>query len=101
VPQIERQCRVSGEDAQPDGNALGCRFGHDEAQRRRPDAPVLHGGSHVGPTGESQLVNYRSRAPYYVVDRLFGAAELRLGGESQQVVRIERTDGRRRGTFGS
>ncbi len=55
----------------------------------------------IGPTGESQLVNYRSRAPYYVVDRLFGAAELRLGGENQQVVRIERTDGRRRGIFGS
>ncbi len=55
----------------------------------------------VGPTGENQLVNYRSRAPYYVVDRLFGAAELRLGGTSQQVVRIERTNGRRRGIFGS
>lgn len=57
----------------------------------------------VGPTGENQLVNARFRAPYYVVDRLFGAAELRLGGEHQQVVRIERTDGRRRGRwiFGS
>lgn len=49
----------------------------------------------VGPTGESQLVNYRVRAPYYVVDRLFGAAELRLGAEPQQIVRISRTDGRR------
>lgn len=55
----------------------------------------------IGPTGKSQLVNYRSRAPYYVVDQMFGAAELRLGGESQQVVRIERTDGRRRRTLGS
>ena len=56
----------------------------------------------VGPTGENQLVNARFRAPYYIVDRLFGAAELRLGGERQQVVRIERTDGRRRGRiFGS
>ena len=55
----------------------------------------------VGPTGENQLVNARFRAPYYVVDRLFGAAELRLGGDHQQVVRIERTDGRRRGWFGS
>ncbi len=54
----------------------------------------------IGSTGESQLVNYRFRAPYYVVDRLFGAAELRLGGEKQQVVRIERTDGRRPGLFG-
>jgi type IV secretion system protein VirB9 len=54
----------------------------------------------IGPTGESQLVNYRARPPYYIVDRLFGAAELRLGGESQQVVRISRTDGRRKGLFG-
>jgi type IV secretion system protein VirB9 len=28
-----------------------------------------------------------------VVDRLFGAAELRLGADKAQVVRIERTDG--------
>lgn len=54
----------------------------------------------VGPTSENQLVNYRTRTPYYIVDRLFGAAELRLGGDKQQVVRIERTDGRRRGFFG-
>ncbi len=48
----------------------------------------------IGARGETQLVNYRVRTPYLVVDRLFGAAELRLGGERQQVVRIERTDGR-------
>ena len=47
----------------------------------------------IGPQGDGQLVNYRYRAPYYVVDRLFGAAELRLGGAKAQVVRIERTDG--------
>lgn len=47
----------------------------------------------VGPQGDGQLVNHRFRAPYYVVDRLFGAAELRLDGEKAQVVRIERTDG--------
>ena len=50
----------------------------------------------IGAEGETQLVNYRVRPPYLIVDRLFGAAELRLGGERQQVVRIERTDGRRR-----
>jgi type IV secretion system protein VirB9 len=38
-------------------------------------------------------VNYRYHAPYYIVDRLFGAAELRLGGEKAQVVRISRKDG--------
>ncbi len=48
----------------------------------------------VGPDGESQLVNYRVRGPYYIVDRLFAAAELRLGKEPQKVVRITRTDGR-------
>lgn len=47
----------------------------------------------IGPQGDGQLVNYRFRSPYYVVDRLFGAAELRLGGDKAQVVRIERTDG--------
>lgn len=54
----------------------------------------------VGDKGEAQLVNYRVRAPYYVVDGLFGAAELRLGGKRQAIVRIERTDGRKtRGLF--
>ena len=48
----------------------------------------------IGPQGEGQLVNYRVRQNYYIVDRLFGAAELRFGGERQQVVRISRTDGR-------
>lgn len=47
----------------------------------------------VGPAGDSQLVNYRVRRNYYIVDRLFAAAELRLGNEPQQVVRITRTDG--------
>lgn len=45
----------------------------------------------VGRNGESQLVNYRINGAYYVVDRLFGAAELRLGEKDQQVVRISRT----------
>jgi type IV secretion system protein VirB9 len=46
----------------------------------------------IGHAGETQLVNYRVCASYYVVDRLFGAAELRLGGKEAQVVRIARTD---------
>jgi type IV secretion system protein VirB9 len=46
----------------------------------------------VGPDGDSQLVNYRVRRNYYIVDRLFAAAELRLGSDPQQVVRISRTD---------
>lgn len=47
----------------------------------------------IGAQGDGQLVNYRFRPPYYIVDRLFGAAELRLGGDGGDAVRIERTDG--------
>ncbi|WP_245303385.1 P-type conjugative transfer protein TrbG [Mesorhizobium loti] len=50
----------------------------------------------VGADGNtSELVNYRVRNNYMVVDRLFAAAELRFGsGDSQKRVRITRTDGR-------
>lgn len=48
----------------------------------------------IGANGDAQLVNYRVRSPYYIVDRLFAAAELRLGKPSE-VVRIERDDARR------
>ena len=44
----------------------------------------------IGPEGEVALVNYRVRGSYYVVDRLFDVAELRLGTDPQTVVRIER-----------
>lgn len=46
----------------------------------------------IGRDGKSQLVNYRMQSNYYVVDRLFARAELRLGEKRQDVVRIERTD---------
>ena len=49
----------------------------------------------IGPEGDGQLVNYRIRRNYMIVDRLFAAAELRLG-DRQRVVRIIRTDGVRR-----
>ena len=45
-----------------------------------------------GAGGRTELVNYRLRGRYYVVDRLFSAAELRLGERRQQVVRIVRAD---------
>jgi type IV secretion system protein VirB9 len=44
----------------------------------------------VGEKGAAELVNYRLSGRYYVVDRIFNAAELRLGTRNQQVVRIER-----------
>ena len=48
----------------------------------------------IGPAGGAELVNYRIQGNHMVVDRLFAAAELRLGGETQKRVRIVRTDGR-------
>ncbi|HPE49596.1 MAG TPA: P-type conjugative transfer protein TrbG [Hyphomonas sp.] len=44
----------------------------------------------IGEDGKAELVNYRVRGTYYVVDRLFRAAELRLGQKDQTVVRISR-----------
>ena len=50
----------------------------------------------IGPEGKtSELVNYRVRGNHMIVDRLFAAAELRLGDRgSERRVRIVRTDGR-------
>jgi type IV secretion system protein TrbG len=47
----------------------------------------------VGTDGKSpELVNYRVRGNYMIVDRLFAAAELRLGaGGAEQKVRIVRS----------
>ncbi len=45
--------------------------------------------------GTPELVNYRAYKNVLIVDRLFAAAELRLGGDKQQKVRIVRSDGRR------
>lgn len=50
----------------------------------------------IGEDGEAELVNYRVAGRYYVVDRLFGAAELRLGGKRQKVVRITNTESQQR-----
>jgi P-type conjugative transfer protein TrbG len=48
----------------------------------------------IGAEGGAELVNYRVQGRHMIIDRLFAAAELRLGGEHQQKVRIVRTDGR-------
>ena len=51
----------------------------------------------TGAAGDAELVNYRVQGRYIVVDRLFAAAELRLGDRrSEQRVRIVRDDGRER-----
>ncbi|WP_291478026.1 P-type conjugative transfer protein TrbG [Acidovorax sp.] len=73
-----------------DGEKVYIQFPAGIAQGELPPLFV------IGAQGGGQLVNYRFRPPYYIVDRLFGAAELRLGGGGGQdgdVVRIERTDG--------
>ncbi len=55
----------------------------------------------VDEKGEAQLVNYRVKGRFYVVDRIFDVAELRLGKKHQQIFRISRVaDGatKRRGS---
>ncbi|WP_315807208.1 MULTISPECIES: P-type conjugative transfer protein TrbG [unclassified Bradyrhizobium] len=47
----------------------------------------------TGSDGKPEIVNYRAYGNVLIVDRLFAAAELRLGGDTQQIVRIVRTDG--------
>ena len=44
----------------------------------------------LGKNGHAQIVNYRIRGDYYIVDQLFDEAELRLGQKPQTIVRIER-----------
>ena len=51
------------------------------------DAPPLF---LVDAKGTASLVNYRLQGRFYVVDRIFDAAELRLGLRHQDVVRISR-----------
>jgi type IV secretion system protein VirB9 len=69
-----------------DGNKVYIEF---PARIDQGEAPPLFV---VGTDGDSDLVNYRVRGNYYVVDRLFAAAELRLGRDPQQVVRISRSE---------
>ena len=70
-----------------DGEKVYIQFPAGIAQGELPPLFV------IGAQGDGQLVNYRFRSPYYIVDRLFGAAELRLGADKGDVVRIERTHG--------
>ena len=67
-----------------DGRQVFIEFPPDLPQGEAPPLFVR------GEKGGAELVNYRLRGRYYVVDRLFSAAELRLGAKRQQVVRIIR-----------
>lgn len=101
IEQVRFRYRISGDDpswkpvqAFDDGARVYIQFPAGIAQGEMPPLFV------IGSKGEAQIVNYRTRSSYYIVDGLFGAAELRLGERPQQVVRIERTDGRRRARNG-
>ncbi|MEI9416033.1 P-type conjugative transfer protein TrbG [Mesorhizobium sp. Cs1321R2N1] len=97
IQKLNFRYRVEG-DAAPwkplrafdDGSKVYIEFPSGIGQGEMPPLFV------VGPSGGSELVNYRARQNYYVVDRLFAAAELRLGDKtSEKRVRIVRTDGRK------
>jgi type IV secretion system protein TrbG len=70
-----------------DGNKVYVVFAPGIAQGEMPPLFV------IGQDGKPELVNYRAYRNVLIVDRLFAAAELRLGGEKQQKVRIVRSDG--------
>ena len=55
-----------------DGEKVYIQFPAGIAQGELPPLFV------IGAQGDGQLVNYRFRPPYYIVDRLFGAALLRF-----------------------
>lgn len=90
VEQLSFDYRIEGEAPwRPvrvfdDGRQVFIEFPPSFAEGEAPPLFV------TGDKGVTELVNYRIRGLYYVVDRLFAAAELRLGGKRQQVVRIVR-----------
>ena len=74
-----------------DGRQVFVEFPSGIAQGEMPPLFV------TGAAGDAELVNYRVQGRYMVVDRLFAAAELRLGDRrSDQRVRIVRDEGRER-----
>ena len=66
-----------------DGTRVFIEFPERAAQGDLPPLFVIGAG------GDAELVNYRVSGRYMIVDRLFGQAELRLGGrKGQKTVRI-------------
>ena len=92
IEQIRFRYRLEGDapwkprQVFDDGAKVYIQFPSGLAQSEAPPLFV------VGPDGKPALVNYRVRGTTYIVDRLFAAAELRLGTAPQRVVRIVRTD---------
>ena len=67
-----------------DGAKVYIRFPSNVQDTQAPPLFVLD------QKGDTALINYRVKAPYYIVDRLFVQAELRLGQKKQDVVTITR-----------
>jgi P-type conjugative transfer protein TrbG len=95
LTRLRFRYRIEGDDppwrpvqAFDDGAKVYIEFPRGIGQGEMPPLFV------IGAEGDAQLVNYRVRQNYYVVDRLFAAAELRLGASDPQVIRIVRTDAR-------
>ena len=76
-------------NAYDDGRKVYIEFSPGIGQGEMPPLFV------IGQDGKPELVNYRAYRNVLIVDRLFAAAELRLGGDKQQKVRIVRSDGGR------
>jgi P-type conjugative transfer protein TrbG len=70
-----------------DGTKTYIEFPADLTTREAPPLFLL------GQDDQAQLVNYRQKGVYYVVDHLIERAELRLGDEPQGIVRITRDRG--------
>jgi P-type conjugative transfer protein TrbG len=101
VDALNFNYRIDGDDvpwrpvrAFDDGREVFIQFPPSLAQGEAPPLFV------TGANGRAELVNYRIRGLYYVVDRLFAAAELRMGEKRQQVVRILRGADPRQGRRG-
>jgi type IV secretion system protein VirB9 len=99
IPEIDqRRYRYTIEGDNPpwrpmhaydDGRKVYIEFSPEIGQGEMPPLFV------IGQDGKPELVNYRVYRNVLIVDRLFAAAELRLGGEKQQRVQIVRSDGGR------
>jgi P-type conjugative transfer protein TrbG len=98
IPEVDqRRYRYSIEGDHPpwrpinafdDGRKVYIEFSPGIGQGEMPPLFV------IGQDGKPELVNYHVYKNLLIADRLFAAAELRLGGEKQQMVRIVRNNER-------
>ena len=70
-----------------DGHKTYIHFPDDLAVTEAPPLFVLDDRPH---NSEAQLVNYRVKDNYYIVDQIIERAQLRLGTAPQQIVTIRR-----------